>query len=227
MHWFGRKLFLMKNITPALSLIVLTAAASAQTTPAYGAAKATALNYDRLSVSYSQNDNYNGVAVSGTASIGQYLLIGMNRTDLSGRGGLSNFDINGVSGMIGAKFNAGAGDLYVAYSYGQIEGGATSAPFVALISGETSAYTVGYRIALSSAFDLNASVSRTKATAGVAVFDTGAGTYTSEGTNDSSTDWALSARYNINKNFDVFAGYEFAGGDLGLNTWYAGLGVSF
>jgi predicted porin len=98
---------------------------------------------------------------------------------------------------------------------------------VALLSGETSSYTVGYRIALSSAFELNASVSRTKSTAGVAVFNTGAGTYTSSATNDSSTDWGISARYNINKNFDVFAGYEFAGGDLGLNTWYSGLGISF
>jgi hypothetical protein len=216
----------MKNITPALTLIALTAAASAQTTPAYGA-KSTALNYDRVSVSYSQNDNYNGVGVTGMASLGQYLLIGMNRTDLSGRGALSDFDINGVSGMIGAKFSAGPGDLYVYYSYGQVEGGATSAPFVALLSGETSSYTVGYRIALSSAFELNASVSRTKSTAGVAVFNTGAGTYTSSATNDSSTDWGISARYNINKNFDVFAGYEFAGGDLGLNTWYSGLGISF
>jgi len=214
----------MKNTACLLTLTTLTAVTASAATG--DLSKTNSLKYDRVTVSYGQSDNYNGTTIRGVADIGQYLLIGMARSDLSGRGNLKGFDFNTVSGSLGAKFNAGPGDIYAYYTYGQLQGGGSSGSIVAVADGEVSAYTVGYRVAVSPSFEINADVTRSKSTTGVLALNTSNSQYLINSQNDRSTDWSIFGRYNFSKTFDIYAGYTFSG-TAGADTWQAGLGLSF
>lgn len=208
----------MKHTTSILTLTALAAAASAQTTPAYGAKK-TGLNYDRVSVGYSQNDSVKGYNVGFTAGFGDHLIVAGNYSDLSSRNLPVSIDGKGDSVGLGLKFTAGPGDIILSYSYAQVQLGGSLGTDVFLGAADGGVYGLNYRAALNSTVEINVGVSRSNVSGVVLAYDlTPPATVTTEVLSQESTDYNLGFRFNVTKQFDISAGYTYSSDNKGWNV---------
>ena len=193
--------------TPILLLTLVAAAASAAPVSGSG------LNYNRFSVGYETDDLLASTVVSGEAKLGDFLLVGGNYSDVSGK------DIyNGTHGKIiraslGAAVNAGPGDIIVRASYGQ--GNLTDGVDVGVA--DERSYGISYRSALGAGFEGEVGYARvrTRIPLGPVLFTS----------NDDVA--SLSLRYNFTENFDLKLAYSFRSNDVGGDKFGVSAGYSF
>lgn len=214
----------MKHTTPILALALLVAA-SASAQVASSKAKTSALNYDRISVGYSQNDVIKSYEAGFTASLGEYLIVGGSYSDINSRGLPVNIDGKGNSVGLGLKFPVGPGDLIVSYSYGQVQLGGAVGTDVYLAAADGAVYGLNYRAAINSTVEINVGVSRNNVAGVILGYDlTPPATVTTDVLFEKSTDYGLSLRFNVTKQFDITAGFSRTNSS---NGWSLSAGLSF
>lgn len=214
----------MKHTTPILTLALL-AAASASAQVASPKAKSATLNYDRISVGYGQNDAVKSYDAGFTASLGDYLIISGNYSDLTSRNLPVRIDGKGNSVGVGVKFTAGPGDIILSYSYAQVQLGGALGTDVYLAAADGGIYGLNYRAAINSSIEINAGISRNNVSGVVLGYDlTPPASVTTNVLFEKETDYNLSLRFNITKQFDITAGYVRTSGS---NGWNLSAGLSF
>jgi hypothetical protein len=209
----------------SLYLLLLAAAvtpAFAQNAPA--APTNNKITYDRVSVGYSSNKFSSGMSFGATALLGSNFLIS---------GGYSDFDLkknlDGVTGSstgfgIGYKLTAGPGDLVFSLGYDQLQAAGIVSPVAVALAAEQTSFGLGYRVKLNSAFELSANYTHRKVDTVAGAYDLSSGESAGEGTSENYDDFGISARYYINKSFDITAGYNFSSS---VNTWSLSAGYNF
>jgi hypothetical protein len=206
----------MKNTLLTVSLLSAAAAASAQSA-------SPAMSYDFVRVGFAQEKFLDGLTVSGSALLGDHIIVGGEYRDLNGRG--FNGGGEGTAFNLGARFGVGYGDIIISASYGQLQGSAVDEDGdIGVLAGNQTTLSVTYRHSFNETWEAFIGVSniRTEAAAGSFNFDTeefalGAG---------SSSDNAVSiaVRCNLSKEFDITASNAWVDGDA---TWSLSVGYNF
>ena len=199
----------MKHIIPTLALITLVAASAVAQV---AGAKKNALSYDRVGVSWSQNDLLDGFGINGTALLGDYLLVSGSYSDFDSRSWAFSGSATGNTVGIGARIPVGPGDVIVSYQYIQIQLGGfdTSSGDPIIGAGDGDTWNVSYRAAVGGNFELSAGIGSTNTSSLVLLYDLGADTVDAAFERVSDTPINLGVRYNFSKNFDVSLGYVIA-----------------
>lgn len=208
----------MKHIIPTLTLTTLAAASAVAQT---AAVKGNGLTYDRISVGYSKTDvtipdvpdfkgSLKSLSGSFTALLGDYIVVGGSYADIDGGKDLNAFSGKGNTFLIGAKFTAGPGDVIVSYAYNLTQLSGFDGTEALAAQQETDTVSLGYRYAVSSAFELSAAVSRITGDTSYLYIDAGVPAVDADVVDAKDTAFTLGARYNITKQFDVSLNYTFA-----------------
>lgn len=208
----------------SLYLLLLAAAV----TPAFAQTAAVAptnkISYDRVSVGYSSNNVSTGMSLSGTALLGSSFLIGGSYTDVNYKNNLDGVSGKSTGFGIGYKLSAGPGDIVLSLGYAQLQAAGVVSSTVVAAAAEQTSYGIGYRVKLNSAVELSADYTRRKVNTVSGLYDLSTGQSASQGTSESYNDFGVSARYYINKSFDITAVYTFSSS---VNTWSLSAGYNF
>jgi hypothetical protein len=215
----------------SLYLLLLAAAvtpAFAQTAPA---AK-SGLNYNRIAVGYSADDGLKGYNVTGSALLGNSIIISGIYDDVKAKD--ATFLSGNLAGFgLAYKFNVGPGDLSLGYTYktGTISGiGSVGAAVVAgIASAEQKGFSLNYRQAINNSLEFSLGYGRIQTN--YAFVGEAANTYTGDilaeaGLGSATSNiYTIGLRYNITKNLDASLSYAFqdaeAGGDkAGVSVGY-------
>ena len=213
-----------------LPFLLLIAAAA---TPAFAqtASAKSRLSYDRVAVGYSSDDTFKGYNVTGSALLGNAIIVSGIYDDVKTKGNAFGVPVSGLSGKLSGfglayKFNVGPGDLALGYFYktgtvyGTFDSGALAGDG-GIASAEQKGFNLNYRQAINSSLEV--SVGYTRLSTKLAAIDLEQGP--SPVINETTNAWNLGARYNFTKNIDLSLDYTFknknAGGDkLGVSVGY-------
>lgn len=202
--------------TPILLLTLVAASASAA--PAIG----SGLNYDRVEVGYVSSDALKGYNVGATAELGNSgVLVSGVYADVDGKGDISAFSGYETGFTLAYKFNVGAGDLAVGFSYLQGQFGASNGFAVA----EQKGLGLQYRQAIGSSFEVSAGYQRVRTSLGALTVVSGY-VYGDLAT-ESENIFNVGVRYNLTKNFDLSLTYAFTGTAAGGDALGVSVGYSF
>lgn len=205
---------MIKN-TLTLAFLTTAAAAFGQISPK--------MSYDMIRFGYSQSQEINGWGLSGSALLGEHVIVSGGYQDLSARN-LDDVDGKSSGFGLGVRFGVGYGDVIVGASFAQLNGSGFDGGAAVAIGADVTGYGITYRHSFSEAFEGFVSYNRTKleyVAAGVDL-DTGAAVAIGESVTDDQFGVAL--RYNFSKQFDVTAGYTWVDGD---GAWSVSAGYNF
>jgi len=201
---------------------------AAAVTPAIAQTAAPAksrLSYDRIAVGYSSDDLLKGYNVTGSALIGDAVIVSGIYDDVETKG-----DISGLSGKLSGfglayKFNVGPGDLAIGYSYktGTVYGEFDNYDALGLVTAEQKGFNINYRQAINNQLEFSVGYARVSTKYGVIVTD--GETVDFDAADSSENSYNLGLRYNVTKNLDLSLSYAFqdekAGGDkFGVSVGY-------
>ena len=181
------------------------------------------MSYDFVRVGFAQEKYLDGMTVSGSALLGDHIIVGGEYRDLNGRG--FNGGGEGTTFNLGARFGVGYGDIIIAASYGQIQGsGIDDAGDLQVLAGNQTSLSVTYRHAFNETWEAFIGVSnvRTEAAAGSFNFDTGDFGVGAFRSSDNAVSIAL--RCNLSKEFDITATHGWIAGQ---STWSLSAGYNF
>jgi hypothetical protein len=211
-----------------LLLAAAVTPAFAQTAPV---AKSS-LNYNRVAVGYSSDDGLKGYNVTGSALLGNSIIISGIYDDVKAKD--ATFLSGNLAGFgLAYKFNVGPGDLSLGYTYktGTISGiGSIGADVVAgIASAEQKGLSLNYRQAINNSLEFSLGYARIETN--YAFVAEAANTYTGDVIDEAglgsatSNIYTIGLRYNITKNLDASLSYAFqdakAGGDkFGVSVGY-------
>lgn len=203
-----------KNI---LTLAILTAAASAfgQTSPK--------MSYDMIRLGYAQSDEIDGWGISGSALLGEHVIVSGAYQDLSARN-LDDVDGKSAGFGLGIRFGVGSGDIIVGASFAQLNGSGFDGGAAVAIGADVTTYGITYRHSFSEAIEGFLSYNRTKLEYVAAGVDLDTGAAVAIGNSVSDDQFGVALRYNFSKQFDVTAGYNWVDGD---GAWSVSAGYNF
>ena len=217
----------------SLYLLLIAAAvtpAFAQTVPA---AK-SGLNYNRVAVGYSSDDGLKGYNVTGSALLGNSIIISGIYDDVEVKD--AAFLSGNLAGFgLAYKFNVGPGDLSLGYTYktGTVSGiGFVGVDVVAgVASAEQKGFSLNYRQAINSSLEFSLGYARIQTNY---VFveeaaDTYSGDVITEAGLGSATSniYTIGLRYNITKNLDASLSYAFQDEEAGGDKFGVSVGYNF
>ena len=200
----------MKNTLLTVSLLSAAAALSAQVVDS------PKMSYDFIRAGYVQGEEIKGLGISGTALLGEHVLIGGSYQDLTARN-LDDVDGEANSVNLGARFGVGSGDIIISASYGQLQAGGTDAGTAVVLAANVTSLGVAYRHSFNEMWEGFVSYDRvrTEYAAGSVDLDTGAAYVGAASQSDNQFGVAL--RCNVNAQFDVTASYSWIDGDGALS----------
>lgn len=207
----------MKHTLLTVSLLSAAASLSAQ------AAGATKLSYDSIRLGYVQSEEIKGIGISGSALLGEHVLIGGSYQDLSART-LDDVDGEANSVSLGVRFGAGSGDIIIGGSYGQLQGAGIDGGTAIVLAANVTSFDIAYRYAFSSSFEGLVSYSRVRTEVAVGAFDFDTGAAAAAAASSSDNVFGLAVRYNLNSAVDVTLGYSWIDSD---GSWSLSAGYNF
>lgn len=205
---------MIKN-TLTLAFLTTAAAAFGQTSPK--------MSYDMIRFGYSQSEEIDGWGLSGSALLGEHVLVSGGYQDLSARN-LDDVDGKSTGFGLAVRFGAGQGDIIVGASFSQLTGSGVDGGVAVALGADITSYGITYRHSFSESFEGFLSYNRVRfeyVAAGVDL-DTGAAVAVGDSTTDDQ--FGVSLRYNFSKAFDITAGYNWVDGDGG---WGISAGYNF
>ena len=128
----------MKHTLLTVSLLSAAAALSAQS------AGSPKMSYDFIRAGYVQGEEIKGLAISGTALLGEHVLIGGSYQDLTARN-LDDVDGEASTFNLGARFGVGSGDIIIGASYGQLQGAGIDGGSVVAVAANVTSLGIAYR----------------------------------------------------------------------------------
>jgi len=206
----------MKNTLLTVSLLSAAAALSAQSS-------SPAMSYDFVRVGFAQEKYLDGLTVSGSALLGDHIIVGGEYRDLNGRG--FNGGGEATAFNLGARFGVGYGDIIISASYGQLQGSAINEDDeLGVLAGNQTTLSLTYRHSFSDTWEAFVGVSniRTEAAMGAFNFDTGDFNVGAGRSSDSAV--SVAVRCNLSKEFDITASNVWVDGDA---TWSLSVGYNF
>ncbi len=211
---------------------------AAAATPAFAqtAAPKSSLNYNRIAAGYTSDDILKGYNVTGSALLGDAIIVSGIYEDVKTKGEAFGSPISGLSGKLSGfglayKFNVGPGDLAVGYFYktgtvyGNLDVDAGESYTVA--SAEQKGFGLKYRQAINSSLELSVGYTRLSTKLGFVTMVPYSSYYYADAAelDETANVWNVGARYNFTKNIDLSIEYAFknqkAGGDkFGVSAGY-------
>lgn len=208
----------MKNTTLlTLTLLAASSAAFAQ------ASNKSGLNYDRVSVGYSSGSDIRSWDFSGTALLGEHVLIGGTYSDLKFKN-LGSTTGTGTGFQVGGKFTAGPGDIIVTLGYAQLQAAGLVGSTAVLAAGENTQLGLAWRSKINDSLEYTVSYSRNRVNVVSGGYDLSTGTASANGTSNSENQFGVFLRYNFSKSFDANIGYSHT---TGSNIWSLSAGYNF
>lgn len=208
--------------TPTLLTLTLLAAAtvSAQSNPGK-----SGLSYDRVSVGYASGGDVNTFGVSGSALLGENILIGGNylKSDFTKLGTVTG---TSTGFELGYKLPAGDGDLLFHVGYAQLQASGMIGSTAMSGSADQLGYGIAWRQKLNGAVDYTFAYSHARTNNSVGGYDLVTGVVAAAGSTSNEDTLALALRYSFTKSLDVTLGYDYSLGG-GENFWSISLGCSF
>lgn len=196
----------MKNTLLTVSLLSAAAALSAQS------AGSPKMSYDFIRAGYVQGDEIKGLALSGTALLGDHVLIGGSYQDLTARN-LDDVDGEASTFNLGARFGVGSGDIIIGASYGQLQGAGFDGATAVAVAANVTSLGIAYRHSFNETWEAFVSYERirTEYAAGSYDLDTGLALATADSQSDNQ--FGVAVRCNVSKEIDVTVGYAWVDGD--------------
>jgi predicted porin len=198
-----------------LAFLVSASAAFGQTSPK--------MSYDMVRVGYAQSDEIEGWGVSGSALLGDHVIVTGGYQDLSARN-LDDVDGKSAGFGLGLRYGVGSGDIIVGASFAQLTGSGVDGGVAVAIGADVTSYGITYRHSFSQALEGFVSYSRVKLEYVAAGVDLDTGAAVAIGDSVSDDQFSVALRYNFNPNVDLTAGYTWVDGDGG---WSVSLGYNF
>ena len=200
----------MKHTLLTVSLLSAAAALSAQSV---GSPK---MSYDFIRAGYVQGEEIRGVGISGTALLGEYVLIGGSYQDLTARN-LEDVDGEANTVNLGARFGVGSGDIIIGASYGQLQGSGFDGATAVVVAANVTTLGVAYRHAFNEMWEGFVSYDRVRTEYAGGSVDLNTGAAYVGGASQSDNQFGIAVRCNVTKEFDVTAGYSWIDGDGALS----------
>ena len=193
----------------------------------------SSLNYNRVAVGYSSDDIFKGYNVTGSALLGNSVIVSGIYDDVKTKGEAFGVPVSGLSGKLSGfglayKFNVGPGDLALGYSYktGTVLGTFSEGTLKdqgGIASAEQKGFNLNYRLAINSSLEVSAGYSRM--TTRLAAIAETAGP--SPVIDESANIWNVGARYNFTRNIDLSLDYTFKNQNAGGNKMGVSVGYNF
>jgi hypothetical protein len=207
----------MKRTLLNVSLLSAAAALSAQS------AGSPKMSYDFIRAGYVQGEEIKGIAFSGTALLGENILIGGSYQDLTARN-LDDVDGEASTFNLGARFGVGSGDIIVSASYGQLQGSGVDGGAVVGVTANVTTLGVGYRHSFNDTWEAFVSYDRVRTEYAGGSYDLGTGLLYAGAASQSDNQFGVAVRCNVSKEIDVTFGYAWVDGD---GAWSLSAGYNF
>jgi hypothetical protein len=205
----------MKHTLLTVTLLSAAAAVSAQS------AGSPKMSYDFIRAGYVQGEEIKGIALSGTALLGEHVLIGGSYQDLTARnlvdGEASTFNL-------GARFGVGSGDIIIGASYGQLQGAGVDGGSVVAVAANVTSLGIAYRHSFSETWEAFVSYDRVRTEYAAGSYDLSTGTALVGAASQSDNQFGVAVRCNVSKEIDVTFGYAWVDGD---GAWSLSAGYNF
>lgn len=196
----------MKYPLLTVSLLSTAAALSAQS---YGSPK---MSYDAIRVGYVQGEEIKGLALSGTALLGENILIGGSYQDLKARN-LDDVTGEATSFHLGARFGVGSGDIIVGASYGQLQGTGFDGGSAVAVAANVTTLGLAYRHSFNKTWEALISYDRVRTEYAAGSYDLATGAAYVGAASQSDNMFGVAIRCNVSKEIDITAGYAWIDGD--------------
>jgi hypothetical protein len=200
----------MKHTLLTVSLLSAAAALSAQS------AGSPKMSYDFIRAGYVQGEEIRGVGISGTALLGEYVLIGGSYQDLTARN-LDDVDGEANTVNLGARFGVGSGDIIISASYGQLQAGGVDGGSAVALAANVTSLGFAYRHSFNDMWEAFVSYDRVRTEYGAGSVDLYSGDAYIGAASQSDNMFGVAVRCNVTKEFDVTAGYSWVDGEGALS----------
>ena len=207
----------MKHTLLTVSLLSAASALSAQ---GLGSPK---MSYDFIRAGYVQSDEIRGYGLSGTALLGEHVLIGGSYQDLTARN-LDDVDGEATSFSLGARFGVGSGDIIVSASYGQLQGAGFDGLNAVAVAANVSSLGVTYRHSFNETWEAFVSYDRVRTEYAAGSYDLASGLLYGAAASQSDNQFGVAVRCNVTKELDITAGYSWIDGE---GAWSLSAGYNF
>jgi hypothetical protein len=196
----------MKHTLLTVSVLSAAAALSAQSV---GSPK---MSYDFIRAGYVQSEEIKGYGISGTALLGDHVLVGGSYQDLTARN-LDDVDGEATSFNLGARFGVGSGDIIIGASYGQLQGAGVDGGSVVAVAANVTSLGVTYRHSFNETWEAFVSYDRVRTEYAAGTYDLDTGDALAGAASQSDNMFGLAVRCNVTKEIDVTVGYAWVDGD--------------
>lgn len=207
----------MNHTLLTVTVLAASAALSAQNV---GAPK---MSYDSIRLGYVQGEEIKGLSLTGSALLGDHVLVGGSYQDLTARN-LDDVDGEATSVSLGFRFGAGSGDIIIGASYGQLQGSGVDAGSVVAVAANVTSLGVAYRHAFSSTWEGLVSYDRVRTEYAAGSYDLYTGLAYGAAASQSDNQFGVAVRCNATKELDVTLGYSWIDGD---GAWSLSAGYNF
>jgi hypothetical protein len=196
----------MKHTLLTVSLLSAAAALSAQS------AGSPKMSYDFIRAGYVQSEEIKGYGISGTALLGDHVLVGGSYQDLTARN-LDDVDGEATSFNLGARFGVGSGDIIIGASYGQLQGAGVDGGSVVAVAANVTSLGVTYRHSFNETWEAFVSYDRVRTEYAAGTYDLDTGDALVGAASQSDNMFGVAVRCNVTKEIDVTVGYAWVDGD--------------
>ena len=196
----------MKNTLLTVSLLSAAAALSAQS------AGSPKMSYDFIRAGYVQGEEIKGLAISGTALLGEHVLIGGSYQDLTARN-LDDVDGEASTFNLGARFGVGSGDIIIGASYGQLQGAGFDGATAVAVAANVTSLGIAYRHSVNETWEAFVSYDRVRTEYAAGSYDLDTGAALVGAASQSDNQFGVAVRCNVSKEIDVTVGYAWVDGD--------------
>ena len=196
----------MKHTLLTVSLLSAAAALSAQ------GAGSPKMSYDFIRAGYVQSEEIRGYGISGTALLGDHVLVGGSYQDLTARN-LDDVDGEATSFNLGARFGVGSGDIIIGASYGQLQGAGVDGGSVVAVAANVTSLGVTYRHSFNETWEAFVSYDRVRTEYAAGTYDLDTGDALVGAASQSDNMFGVAVRCNVTKEIDVTVGYAWVDGD--------------
>ncbi len=207
----------MKHTLLTVSLLSAAAALSAQ---GLGSPK---MSYDFIRAGYVQSDEVKGLGISGTALLGDHVLVGGSYQDLTARN-LDDVDGEATTFHLGARFGVGSGDGIVGASYGQLQRAGLDGGNAVAVAANVTSLGITYRHSFNETWEAFVRYDRVRTEYAAGSYDLSTGLAAVAADSQSDNQFGVAIRCNVTKEIDVTAGYSWIDGE---GAWSLSAGYNF
>jgi hypothetical protein len=196
----------MKHTLLTVSLLSAAAALSAQS------AGSPKMSYDFIRAGYVQAEEIKGFGISGSALLGDHVLIGGSYQDLTARN-LDDVDGEATTFNLGARFGVGSGDIIIGASYGQLQGAGFDGLTAVVVAANVTSLGITYRHSFNETWEAFVSYERVRTEYAAGTYDLDTGDALVGAASQSDNLFGLAVRCNVTKEIDVTLGYAWIDGN--------------